>query len=524
MSLTEETCDVAVIGGAFSGAATALLLKRRSPGLRVVIVERAEEFDRKVGESTTEVSSCFLTRVLGLANYLGHHQLAKQGLRMWFHRKHDEAFEDCTEIGAMYNSRLPGFQVDRATLDEHVLKIAVEAGCELWRPARVSSVELLDGQNPTETAPDEAPRNVLEVKIGEETRTLRARWVVDASGRAAVLARKMGNLEPMKEHPTNTLWARFTGVKDWDGHEIRTKYPQWIEATRAARGWATNHLCGLGWWVWIIPLKGGDVSIGLVYDSRLYTPPPAGSIGERVIAHCLQHPVGREILSEAKAIEGDQRAYSQLPYRVDRVAGPGWLCVGDAAGFLDPLYSPGLDFCSFTAQSAADVIVRSMGGEKVDLECYNRRYAFCFRSWFECIYRDKYYYLGDAELMAAAFLMDIATYHLGPVTQVYSDPATKFGMFPFEGKPGRIAARLISFYNRRLSVIARKRLAAGTYGARNAGWRLLVGGFTTEPKVSGRLLWQGMWRWIKMEINAALLPKKPKRAAAPMPLPAPENA
>src|SRR5579864_9006691 len=58
--------DVVVIGGAFSGAATGLLLKRRRPQLRVAIVERAAAFDRKVGESTTEVSSCFLTRVLGL--------------------------------------------------------------------------------------------------------------------------------------------------------------------------------------------------------------------------------------------------------------------------------------------------------------------------------------------------------------------------------------------------------------------------------------------------------------------------
>src|SRR5258708_1523049 len=62
--------DVAIVGGAFSGAATGLLLKRRDPALRVLIIEKSEKFDRKVGESTTEVSSCFLTRVLGLANYL----------------------------------------------------------------------------------------------------------------------------------------------------------------------------------------------------------------------------------------------------------------------------------------------------------------------------------------------------------------------------------------------------------------------------------------------------------------------
>ena len=63
MDAMHSEFDVAVVGGAFSGAATALLLKRRSPALRVLIIEKTEAFDRKVGESTTEVSSCFLTRV-----------------------------------------------------------------------------------------------------------------------------------------------------------------------------------------------------------------------------------------------------------------------------------------------------------------------------------------------------------------------------------------------------------------------------------------------------------------------------
>ena len=503
-----EDCDVAVIGGAFSGAATALLLKRRSPKLRIVIVERAEEFDRKVGESTTEVSSCFLTRVLGLTNYLGHHQLAKQGLRMWFCREENEAFDACTDIGARYNSRLAGFQVDRATLDEHMLATAVAEGCELWRPARVNGIELAG-----------AGQNVLTVKVGDTTRELRAKWIVDASGRAAVLARKLGHFEPLSEHPTNTLWARYTGVEDWDGHALRQRYPQWAEATRTARGWATNHLCGLGWWVWIIPLKGGDVSIGLVYDARLYRPPEGESIGERVLAHCRQHPIGREMFANAKAIEGDQRAFSQLPYSVHQVAGDGWACVGDASGFLDPLYSPGLDFCSFTAASVSELIARQLGpdaptGDETRrlLEDYNQRFRFCFRSWFECIYRDKYFYLGDAEIMAAAFLMDIASYHLGPVTQVYADPATMFGQFPFDGRPGRWAARLIAFYNRRLVRLAQKKIAAGIYGKRNAGWRLLVGGFTPEPKVSGRLLFGGIWRWIKLEM-ASLWWRKSRVAA-----------
>ena len=67
--------------------------------------------------------------------------------------------------------------------------------------------------------------------------------------------------------------------------------------------------------------------------------------------------------------------------------------------------------------------------------------------------------------------------------QVYSDPETQFGFFPFDGVPGRIARAVMSFYNRRLAALAKKRLANGTYGAANAGWRLMVGGFVPDASV-----------------------------------------
>ncbi len=507
-------CDIAIVGGAFSGASAALLLKRHDPALRVVIVEKCEAFDRKVGESTTEVSSCFLTRVLGLSTWLGHHQLAKQGLRMWFARSAAEAFEDCVEIGAMYNSRLSGFQVDRATLDEHVLSLALEAGCEVWRPAKVVEMDLAG-----------AGRNVLSVRVADEPRTLKARWVLDASGRAAVVSRKLGLFRPMPEHPVNALWARFTGVKDWDGTELHAKYPLWAKATKTSRAWATNHLMGPGWWCWIIPLKGGDTSIGLVYDTRIFKPPMEGTIGARLCAHFQTHPVGRELLGEARPVEGDQRAFSALPYVSEQVAGDGWAMVGDAAGFIDPLYSPGLDFCAFTAQGACGLVARALAGEPMEeaLASYNTRFAFCFRSWFDGIYRDKYFYMGDAELMAAAWLMDIASYHLGPVRQVYSDPKTQFEFFPFDGVPGRVVARVMGFYNARLATLAKRKMEAGVFGDRNAHWRLLVGGFLPDASVL-RLLGRGMRRWLVAEWRNLFLRTKAAPIPNPVDLPPMEKA
>lgn len=494
-----ESFDVAIIGGAFSGAATGLLLKRRSPHLRVLIVEKAAQFDRKVGESTTEVSSWFLTRVLGLTHHLGHEHLAKQGLRMWFCNAPEQPFEECVELGARYNSRLSGFQVDRATLDEHVLKLAIEAGCELMRSAKVEDVEL-----------GGAGKNVLRIRLGDETREVRASWVVDASGRAAVLARKLGLFTRLDGHPTSALWARFTGVRDWDGHEMRAKFPAYAGACRTARSWATNHLMGLGWWCWIIPLKGGDYSVGLVYDTRLFQPPAGATIGGRLLAHFRTHPVGREILAGAQPVEGDQRAYSMLPYFSEKIAGDGWMLVGDASNFIDPFYSPGLDLCAYTAHTAHTLLARALAGEGIgaDVEKYNAHFAFCHRAWFEAIYRDKYFYMGDAELMSAAFLLDIAFYYAGLVRPVYADPDLEFSRLPFDGVPGKIAARALAFYNRRLAALARKKIAAGCYGDRNANWRLLIPGFVPDASL-WKPIARGLFRWLRAEMRCAFLPSTP---------------
>ncbi len=481
--------DVVIIGGAFSGAATALLIKRKHPAARILLVEKTEEFDRKVGESTTEVSSCFLTRILGLSNYLGHHQLAKQGLRMWFSNSPEQAFDDCVEIGARYQARLPTFQVDRATLDTHLLERAIEAGCDLRRPAKVTSIEL--------------DKNCQTICLtSDRAETIRARWIVDASGRAAMLTRKLGYFRQNTEHPINAVWARFSGAKDWDSYDWRERFPKYANACRTARSWATNHLLGHGWWCWIIPLKSGDVSAGVVYDSRLFKLNEGANLAERLRAHLLANPVGREIFREARVIEGDVHAYSQMPYFSTQVCGEGWASVGDAAGFIDPLYSPGLDFCAYTASYVADMLARNLSGEDVTgrIRYYNAQYPTTYRHWFETLYKDKYYYMGDAELMSAAVLLDVGAYYVGLVTPLYRDPEAEFLRLPFEGSPGRIVAAMMKFYNRRLVALANRRLTSGCFGKNNSGWRELYDGFVPDHRV-GKLIRRGLFRWWKAELT-----------------------
>ena len=500
----DRVYDVVIIGGAFSGAATGLLIKRRHPAARVLIIEKAAEFDRKVGESTTEISSCYMTRILGLSNYLGHHQLVKQGLRLWFSNRADQRFDDCVEVGARYQARLPTFQVDRATLDSHMLEEAVAAGCDLRRPTKVTRIDLNAG---------DGQRITCEIDGRQETAG--ARWIVDASGRAAVIGRKLGHFRPNTEHPINAVWARFSGVKDWDSYDWRERFPCYANACRTARSWATNHLMGHGWWCWIIPLKGGDVSAGIVYDSRIFTLADGANLGERLRTHLLSHPVGREIFGAAQIVEGDVHAFSNLPYSNAQVCAEGWAAVGDAAGFIDPLYSPGLDFCSYTTYYVAEMIAASLVGEEVAerLRYYNAQYPVTYRFWFETLYKDKYFYMGDAELMSAALLLDVGSYFVGLVTPVYKNPEREFLRLPFEGTPGRVVAAMMSFYNRRLVALAKRRLVTGTYGRRNAGWRELYDGFVPDIRVR-KLIQKGLFRWWRAELTNLRLILRPPAAGS----------
>jgi flavin-dependent dehydrogenase len=489
--------DVVIIGGAFSGAATALMLKRKRPGARVLIIEKTTQFDRKVGESTTEASSCYMTRILGLTHYLGHHQLAKQGLRLWFSNRSDQRFDDCVEVGARYQARLQTFQVDRSTLDSHLLELAVEAGCDLWRPAKVTNCELNGGKGQRLTANSDHFGDVN----GAE-RNVTCRWIVDASGRAAMFSRKLGHFRQNTEHPTNAVWARFTGVKQWDSYEWRERFPDYVNVCRTGREWATNHLMGRGWWCWIIPLRGGDVSAGIVYDSRIFKLPDGANLGQRLHAHILGNPVGREIFGSAKLIEGDVHALSMLPYYSEKVCDDGWAAVGDAAGFIDPLYSPGLDFCSYTSYYVADLLSHALAGEEIAdrLRYYNEQYPVTYRDWFETLFKDKYFYMGDAELMSAALLLDVSSYYFGLVIPLYRDPETEFLNLPFRGGGGRFAARMMKFYNRRLVAMGKRRWLTGSYGRRNAGWRELYDGFTPDGRL-WKLFWKGLLRWWKCELT-----------------------
>jgi len=505
--------EVVIIGGAFSGSSSAVLLKRQFPDLRVLIIERMEEFGRKVGESTSEVAGCFLTRVLRIGMHLNSKHVMKHGLRMWFHKDETTAPGRCTELGPGMQGRLPTFQVNRITLDTEILAEATKLGCELARPATLMDLELGGiGKN----------RIVFKAEDGT-VRTVTAGWVIDASGKAAKIAKMRKTWRShASEHPTSSMWTRFRNVTYLDSEKGIYQMEGVSPKVLAQRGFATNHLMGLGWWCWIIPLDSGEVSVGITWDSRLFTPPANGSMSERLKKHLLKHPVGKVMFEHAEAVEGDNQYYKDVAYWSEEVTGDGWAAVGDACGFMDPLYSQGLDYCAHTVYGCCSMLRAYYSGEcvKEAIATRNQEFIRSYFDWFNALYKDKYWYLGDAELMHAAFLMDIGTYFIGPVRGVYSDEDSEFAHLPYSGPIGHGFAVFMALYNRRLVVLAKKKIAAGVYGEKNLDEAYIVKTFNPDPS-SLRPILKGIKIWLKQEIRFAFTPmaKDAKEASTATPLP-----
>lgn len=487
-----ESYDVIVIGGALSGGAAATLLLRKNPGIRILIIEKSENLGRRVGEATVEVSAYFLGHVLGLTKYLNEHHISKQGLRFWFANEKVTALDQSAEVGPRYLARLPSYQIDRSALDEEVLRRAVDAGASLIRPAIVSNVHLHSGGQQT-----------LEVKYGERRFTASARWIVDASGVNALLARKNGWWKSNAEHPTAAAWSRWSNVKDWDGRELAEKFPKWAAAVYGTRGTATNHIIGDGWWAWFIPLKGGDTSVGVVYDQRLvHFPQDGGKLGERLKGFLMKHPVAREMLEDAEFVEADVHRRKNLAYSTTTFAGDGFVLVGDAAAFMDPFYSPGMDWISFTSSCAADLITEQRKGSPIAarIEKHNRDFTTSHARWFSALYKDKYHYMGEFDLMELAFRMDLSLYYWGVVQPVFHLGEDALLAPPFSPPSGKVFAALIRTYNSRFAAIAQRRRNLNQLGKMNDNRRSLIPGFTLARSDTKRIFGM-LWEWGKLEIK-----------------------
>ena len=495
--------DVVVLGGAFSGASAALLLRREMPDATVLVVERAPAFDAKVGEATTEMSAMFLTRRLAMWEHLEREQLPKEGLRYWFTNERVRGHADASETGGFLRSAIPSFQLRRDALDEHLLATAAREGAELRRPARVQDVALGDFDH----------RVTIDGPDGVET--VSCRWVLDATGRATVLGRRLGIIDRNREHPTAAVWARWKNVRHID--DVAARGPvAFARRGLGSRRLSTNHYMGLGYWVWVIPLGNGETSIGVVYDTRLMSLAD-GPERERSFREFL---LG--IPSLAELLEGAELAHRRPALvRLPAVRHP----AVHGAGLGAPRRRRGVPGPVLLAGAGSRRVHR--GGHGGDREggpgragrrargspSTTRSFVRSYHRFFQAVYRDKYYYMGEQDLLTASFLLDTAQYYLFVVMPAYKLHG-RFHWMPVLGPGGAgLNYALMKLYNRRFKALALARRRVGEEGRRNDGRRVKpYFAFGLAPL---RMAARGLRFWALAELDGLRLLLKRRRVRAP---------
>jgi hypothetical protein len=168
---------------------------------------------------------------------------------------------------------------------------------------------------------------------------------------------------------------------------------------------------------------------------------------------------------------------------------------------MDPFYSPGMDWISFTASAAADLITAQRRGEPMGerIVRHNREFAQSHRCWFEAVYKDKYEYMGEWDLMSLAFRLDLGLYYLGIVSQPFKFGPKALLQPPFNVPLSRPVFHVMRLYNRRFAQMARRRRREHALGRTNRGRRCLIPGFTLSRKDMKQLVKPLLqWAWLEL--------------------------
>ncbi|MGY1458573.1 MULTISPECIES: NAD(P)/FAD-dependent oxidoreductase [unclassified Luteimonas] len=394
-----QRVDVAILGGGLAGLTLALQLRQADPALSITVFERradaAPEAAFKVGESTVEIGAHYLARTLGLREHLEGEQIRKFGFRFFFSDGRSD-IDRCTEIGVSRLLPTPSWQIDRGRFENMLGERARAQDIDLRHGTVVRGVALGEGGD---------DHRITWSREGDEG-VLDARWVVDASGRAGVLKRKLG-LAQANDHDANAVWWRVDGIvdpNDWSDD------PDWVARCTPPDRWrSTNHMCGTGYWFWLIPLASGAHSLGIVCDATLH--PLDGMDSHDKAMDWLRRHQPRV----AQALDGhavkDFRFLRHFSHGCRQVFGERWALTGEAGLFLDPFYSPGSDFIAIANTYITDLVARDRAGGPFapHATLYEQLY-FSFYENTMPLYQDQYALFGDEQVMPVKVIWDYTFY------------------------------------------------------------------------------------------------------------------
>lgn len=331
-----ERFDVAVIGGGPAGTSAAILLAKA--GKRVVLLERSRFPRFHIGESLLP-AGWELWRRLGItAKIEAEGFTVKQGINFgMFNQKPDVVL--LTAEYPDYFERPYTFHVERARFDEILLDHAAQCGVDVRQEWSVADI-LLEGEQVT---------GVIAGPNGQPAYPIQASVVIDASGRDCLISRKLGWRRPLPELNKISHFSHFKGAFRRNPHDI-------VTIGEVIDGSVTTDIHTIdGGWVWYIPLQNDIVSVGVVLDAR-FAKSLGGSPQERFDKAIQDCACVSEWLQNTTQTM-DMETISSIGYMNERFYGDGFVLVGDAAMFVDPVFSAGVTLAMRGGAYAADAIL-----------------------------------------------------------------------------------------------------------------------------------------------------------------------
>jgi flavin-dependent dehydrogenase len=411
--MTETTVahhEVVIMGGGLAGLTLALQLRQKFADIDVLVIERrshpVREAAHKVGESSVEIGAHYFSSVLGLTAHLDSAQLRKFGFRFFFSEGRRD-IDQVTEIGASRFLSAPSYQLDRGIFENFLGEEARRRGIRFIDGAVVRKIDL---------STDDKPHR-LSFDHEDASFDVTAKWLVDACGRAGMLKRKLG-LAETNAHAAQAVWFRIKGHIDIDHW---TDNVEWQERCDPQARWlSTNHLCGAGYWVWLIPLASGSHSVGIVADPRIHPLETMNTFEKSMDWFEKWQPRLFDDLDGKRDQLQDFAFLRSFSYGCKQVfSAQRWALTGEAGLFLDPFYSPGSDFIAIGNTYITDLIAIDRAGKP--LGAHAQLYDQIYHSFYEstlALYTDQYPLFGDPEVLPVKVIWDY-TYYWGVLAQFF---------------------------------------------------------------------------------------------------------